>query len=149
MCNPITTDNPGALLSKGIRHGYEWEVTTNGLAVRCGYIRIPPGHPWHGKHYSEIHADAHGGVNFSEPDLHCGKGGKDDAWWLGFDCGHAYDARDPTLPGYRPEYDEIFSERNTPPGWPRMTIKSTAYVEAECWRLIDQAAAAARKGKRK
>lgn len=34
-----------------------------------GYIYIPSGHPWHGKHYDDlIGVDVHGGLTYSEPD---------------------------------------------------------------------------------
>jgi len=139
MCNPVTTAHPELLLAKGVHEGYEWEVTSNGCGYRCGYVRIPPGHPWHGKDYdsAEPYPDVHGGLTFAEPDVHCGKGGEDDAWWLGFDAAHLGDAADPSLP----------TRDGTPlPGLIRVcdgdTIKTTEYVTAECQRLAEQAAAA-------
>jgi hypothetical protein len=128
MCNPVTTGHPELLLSKGIHEGYEWEVVQNRMAYRCGYVRIPPGHPWHGKDYHEIGTDVHGGLTFAEADTDCGKGGEDNAWWLGFDCAHAGDAPDPELPGYRQEME-----------LPGDTVKTTAYVEAQCRALAEQA----------
>lgn len=132
MCNPITTASPDLLLAKGTHAGYEWEVTSNRLGFRCGYVRVPPGHPWHGKGYHDVDAEVHGGLSFAEADEHCGKGGPDDAWWLGFDCAHAFDAPDPSLPGYpySPDYPVIGSYG---------TIRTTGYVSDECRRLIDQA----------
>ena len=131
MCNPITTDNPERLLEKGVHEGYEWEVTCNRMGFRCGYVRVPAGHPWHGKDYDDIEADVHGGLTFAEADTDCGKGGADDAWWLGFDCGHWMDAPDPELPGYNPEFDH------------GGMVRSTEYVAAECRKLAEQAAIAA------
>jgi hypothetical protein len=133
MCNPITTANPDCLISKGMEAGYEWEVTSNRLGYRCGYVRVPPGHPWHGKDYSSIepYPEVHGGLTFSEADTDCGKGGDDNAWWLGFDCAHHMDAPDPELPG---------SEQMLRYGIPTYgTIKTTSYVEAECRSLARQA----------
>ncbi len=131
MCNPITTEHPESLLEKGVHAGFEWEVTSNRIGYRCGYVRIPPGHPWHGKDYDDIDADVHGGLTFTHPDEHCGKGGEDDAWWIGFDCAHWNDAPDPDLPGYNPEFAN--------PGM----IRTTAYVAAECRQLAEQALIAA------
>jgi hypothetical protein len=131
VCNPITTAHPEVLLMKGVHDGYQWEVVHNRIAYRCGYVRIPAGHPWHGKGYDDVPADVHGGLTFAEADTDCGKGGEDNAWWLGFDCAHAGDAPDWELPGYR---QEMF--------FPGGTIKDTAYVEAECKLLIEQARAA-------
>ncbi len=45
MCNPVTTERPGSLLAKGVHVGLEWEVVKNDRGFRCGYVRIPPGHP--------------------------------------------------------------------------------------------------------
>lgn len=136
MCNPITTHNPDKLLDKGVHEGFEWEVTANGHGYRCGYVRVPAGHPWHGKHYNDIDADVHGGLTFAEPDEHCGKGGEDDAWWLGFDCAHPFDAPDPELPGYDAHVASMLAQDYG-------SIKSTVYVAAECRQLAEQASAAA------
>lgn len=140
MCNPVSTHRPDDLLDKGVHLGYEWEVVHNRRGYRCGYVRIPPGHPWHGKHYSEIDPEVHGGLTFAEADITCGKGGDDDAWWLGFDCAHAGDAADPELPGYKQDYfaSDIFLG---PDG--HGTVRTTGYAAAECQRLAAQAADAA------
>jgi hypothetical protein len=133
MCNPVSTARPELLLAKGEHEGLEWEVTANGGGYRCGYVRVPPGHPWHGKDYDDIEPapGVHGGLTFSRPDADCGKGGADNAWWLGFDCAHWGDAPDPQLPGYREHRD--FS------GAGGQTVKTTAYVIAQCRRLAQQA----------
>lgn len=138
MCNPITTLNPKVLLDKGVHLGFEWEVTCNRTGYRCGYVRIPVGHPWHGLDYNEVqtadgeYVDVHGGLTFAQPDADCGKGGEDNAWWLGFDCAHYMDAPDPSLPGYDPRMRSLTYG----------TIKNTSYVAAECRRLAEQAAEA-------
>jgi hypothetical protein len=92
MCNPVTTSNPDALLAKGAHAGFEWEVTANGIGYRCGYVRLPQGHPWHGKDYDDEAlwgVRVHGGLTFAAPDTHCGKGGEDDAPG-GFNCIHEW-----------------------------------------------------------
>jgi hypothetical protein len=137
VCNPVSTARPDLLLAGGVHLGFEWEVTSNRTGYRCGYVRIPPGHPWHGLDYDDVktldgcHPDVHGGLTFAEPDVHCGKGGPDDAWWLGFDCAHAGDAPDPDLPGYSPRHTVTM-------GWE--TVRTTGYVKAGCLSLIGQAA---------
>jgi hypothetical protein len=133
MCNPVTTLNPEVLLDKGVHLGFEWEVTCNRMGYRCGYVRIPPDHPWHGLGYEEVetadggYVDVHGGLTFAQPDTDCGKGGEDNAWWLGFDCAHYMDAPDSALPGYNPILEH------------GGTIKNTSYVAAECRKLAEQA----------
>jgi hypothetical protein len=60
---------------------------------RCGYVRVPPSHPWHGKFYDDIDADVHGGLTFAaiEPCTHEDGIG----WWIGFDCAHLGDSQFP------------------------------------------------------
>jgi hypothetical protein len=137
MCNPVTTAHPDILLSKGVHEGFEWEVTSNRMGYRCGYVRIPAGHPWHGKDYDDVepYPDVHGGLTFARPDADCGKGGEDSAWWLGFDAAHAGDAPDPGLPGYR----KVLAEMGG-------VIRTTAYVEAQCRALAGQAKVARENG---
>jgi hypothetical protein len=143
MCNPVTTSNPDALLAKGAHAGFEWEVTANGIGYRCGYVRLPQGHPWHGKDYDDEAlwgVRVHGGLTFAAPDTHCGKGGEDGGYWLGFDCAHAGDAPDGSLRGQDSRevadlygmFDGSFSRFGT--------VKTTEYVAAECRRLAEQAA---------
>jgi len=137
MCNPITTNHPELLLEKGVHLGYEWEVTSNRMGYRCGYVRVPAGHPWHGKDYDDVdpHPEVHGGLTFAESDTDCGKGGEDNAWWLGFDCAHAGDAPDPDLPG---------SDTMHRYGLPTYgTVRNASYVAGQCRRLAEQAAQAA------
>lgn len=134
MCNPITTKNPESLLAKGEHLGFEWEVTNNGIGYRCGYVRLPLGHPWHGKHYDDLPVEVHGGLTFSEADADCNKGGEDNAFWIGFDCAHCMDAPDPILDPYRRMPDVTsFGEG---------VVRSTEYVQAECEDVCRQAAEA-------
>lgn len=63
----------------------------------CGYVAIPPGHPWNDGVPEDVELDAHGGVNYGNKGcagLVCHKpqpGESDDVFWIGFDCGHAMD----------------------------------------------------------
>lgn len=68
----------------------------------CGYVAVPPGHPWHGKNYDEVRIaddgwpDVHGGLTYSHKCngaiCHIPKPGEsDDVWWVGFDCAHSGD----------------------------------------------------------
>ena len=134
MCNPITTARPESLLAKGKESGFEWEVTHNMRAYRCGYVKVLPGHPWFGKRWDEVDVDCHGGVTFAEADTHCGKGGVDDGWWIGFDCAHGCDKADPELPGYEDLPDFSFFDAR---------VRSQGFVEDQCRSMCQQAHAAA------
>lgn len=143
MCFPLPEDR---ILARGEHAGHEFVTVHNGGGYRCGYVKVSPGHPWHGKDYDEIPGDdasVHGGLTFAEADRPCAAGGDDDGWWLGFDCCHGGDAPDPTLPNDRmPPPERIFLEGLGRHG----TIRTQAYVEAECRTLCEQAARVALPG---
>jgi len=61
----------------------------------CGYVGVPRGHPCHGKDADHLpyrdllQVSVHGGVTWAaEGD---GEHRPVGTWWLGFDCGHAWD----------------------------------------------------------
>ena len=76
-------------------------VKRNRPGSLCGYVGVSEGHPWFGKDYSEVEADAHGGLTFADfcqegDEAHTichipGPGEPDRVWWLGFDCAHYMD----------------------------------------------------------
>lgn len=134
MCLSIQVDRPECVLSTGEHKGYEFVTVHNTMGFRCGYVRVPPGHPWHGKHYDAVDANAHGGITFADADKPCGKGGADNGWWIGFDCGHYDDAPDPSLPTIHKWSDGC---------WAGGTIRTQEYAENECRSLCEQAALAA------
>lgn len=104
----------------------QWVDPTTGLdclivrahhGALCGYVGVPPGHPFHGVSAWDSgpqHLAVHGGVNFSSA---CQEGPEDgpgvchvpepgrpvDVWWLGFDCAHAGDL----APTMRHQMDEL------------------------------------------
>ncbi len=132
MCLSIAIDRPNAVLASGCHAGFEWMVIRNHRAYRCGYVKVPPGHPWSGRDYNDIDASVHGGLTFAEPDVSCDRGGPDDGYWVGFDCAHAFDAPDPALLSERPPLLMFGNE----------VVRDQAYVEAECRSLCEQAQAA-------
>lgn len=101
----------------------------------CGYVAVPPGHPWHERDYRDIDVEVHGGLTFvshcqGDPEsgiCHVAKPGEpDNVWWVGFDCAHI----DDISPGYFMQPD---------PTWDEATYKDVAWVRAETCRLADQA----------
>lgn len=108
------------LICKGRSSDFDYVVAANGMGFRCGYVCIPPGHPWYAKHYDDISADCHGGLTFSETLA--------DGHWIGFDCAHSGDAQDPSLE---------FRTRMMDSG----VIRTTEYVVEQCVGLCTQAAA--------
>jgi hypothetical protein len=145
MC-PIVAYRPDRLLAQGEHAGYPWVITYNDWAVRCGYVRVPPGHPWHGRHYNDINAKVHGSLGFSGPGEDDDQGDPDRGWWVGFDCGHAHDIPDPDLPA-DPEFRtfvRLQTELATRHPWMPMAVRTQQYTEDQCRSLCEQAAAAER-----
>lgn len=75
-----------AMVSLGLGHSIP-----HGFAN--GYVGVPPGHPWHGKHYDDINVNIHGGLTYGsrtlpgqeQPDA-------DGYYWVGFDTAHLGDS---------------------------------------------------------
>jgi hypothetical protein len=144
---------PGPWLSEPDKEQWADEATGLPCLIKrgrfgslCGYVGVSEGHPWFGEDPSGIEAEAHGGLNYGNfcqegPVEHTichvpAPGEPDRVYWLGFDCGHAWDispAMDALLAGAGLE----------PPRAPGMSYKTIAYVKAECAQLARQAAEAA------
>jgi hypothetical protein len=133
MCLSIAIDRPEDVLAKGEHLGFQWVVVHNGMGYRCGYVRVPLGHPWHGKDYNDLNVEVHGGVSFAEADVPCDAPGTDTDWWIGFDCAHAFDAPDPELTLVLPDQRLSLSIG---------VVRTQAYAEAECHSLCQQASTA-------
>ena len=141
MCIPI---DPERILARGEAHGHEWAVVHNGMGVRCGYVKVGPGHPWHGVDFDAVldasgdPPDVHGGLTFAEHDTPCQGGGEDDGFWLGFDAWHHGDRPDPSLPCPEPlrQIRAMFATHHG-------EVRAQAYIEAECKQLCRIAAEAA------
>ncbi len=151
MCLPQKVRNPESVLAEGVHNGHEWAVVANRMGFRCGYVKVEPGHPWHGQEAENVETyaadsdgdrwpDVHGGLTFSAPDTPCEADGPDNGWWVGFDCGHAGDGHDPLI--MSDDYRQRANER--PDLYSAIggdVIRTQEYVEQECRKLADQAAA--------
>lgn len=133
MSHPIAAEWPQGVLEEGEHAGFKWLIANNGIGYRCGYVLVPEEHPWYEKDYDEIDAEAHGGLTYSAADTESG-------WWVGFDCAHAGDAPDPSLPLYRyQDGTAAFAQGAFMLGGGKV-VRDTAHVRSECERLCEQAA---------
>ena len=151
MCLSIAIKRPNDVLATGKHLGFEWTVTNNGMGYRCGYTRVPVGHPWHGKDCDKINdVNIHGGLTFAEADEPCIETGPDNAWWVGFDCAHGFDAPDPELPGYGMGNFYCFNIISQCFGGGDVglygEVRTQEYVEQQCLALCEQAAMAVSNG---
>lgn len=134
----------------------EWEhaglpcLATRGPSGHwCGYAAVPPGHPLHGKGYSDdaVLIEAHGGLTYASACqgeiCHVPKPGEpDNVWWFGFDCAHSGD--------YSPTYGNRYRRHGEGPydhaaavaanSWQVDQYRTIDYVRAETNRLAEQLA---------
>jgi hypothetical protein len=118
-------------------------IVRNFIGALCGYVGIAAGHPYFGKPYGAIAVEVHGGLTYSD---HCQPDGEeserichipgpaesDDVWWLGFDCGHAWDL----APGFVARFYEEGLGRSLCNAGEK--YRDIGYVEAEVTRLAAQ-----------
>ncbi len=123
-------------------NGFACLLQRGPLGAWCGYVAVPPEHPWHGKAYGEIEPspDVHGGLTYAHECAgticHIPKPGEsDNVWWLGFDCAHLGDL----IPGMLAITPERY--RSEGEGY-----KTAAYVRHETAKLAEQANAATSSG---
>lgn len=98
----------------------QWQDEATGLAclvVRgtmgawCGYVGLPPGHPWYGGNVHHGVVEVHGGITYGPSP--CGKNichevdGVDDVRWVGFDCGHHCDLSPEDRPSRNAVYRDL------------------------------------------
>lgn len=106
----------------------------------CGYVGVPPGHPAHGKGIDTPDADldVHGGVTYASA---CNghichvpaPGEPDDVWWLGFDCGHAWD-----LAPHDAKHSPGLYVGEQSGMLPRPQYRDIAFVRVQCEQLAEQ-----------
>ncbi len=119
-------------------------IVRSSLGALCGYVGVPPGHPWHGQEYDSVPASVHGGLTYAAScnlteDPAAGichvplKGRPEHVHWLGFDCAHYMDQ----VPAM--ESLDLPDLRGL-----RGTYRDFEYVRAECTQLAAQAAEASR-----
>lgn len=133
-------------------------IVRNRLGALCGYVGVPPEHPWHRKDYSDKVVaggdewdgridgiiDVHGGLTYADA---CQKdadeaegichvplpGRSPDMWWFGFDCAHSHDVV--------PWVDARDRESGREPlgSWGD-AYRTVSYVRGQCARLAQQLA---------
>lgn len=111
------------------------------LGTLCGYVAVPPRHPWHGMNYDFADVSVHGGLTYSEPCQHdvCHvvpeSAKADEVWWFGFDCAHYLDV----IP--QMAYQALLRGSHGGGLFEGATYKDLAYVANETTELAQQIAA--------
>lgn len=128
--------------------GYPCVIRRNQFGNWCGYVAVPPGHPWHGIDFSDWWEESrpapevHGGITFASkcvPDMgicHVPEPGEsDDVWWLGFDTAHAFDVN--------PALERVLVDRGGAEGGfrvPGQAYRDYGYIKEQVHSLALQAA---------
>jgi hypothetical protein len=118
----------------------------------CGYVGVPEGHPCYEANPFDVDLaeGVHGGLNFAsfcqedagEGHGIChipGPGEPDRVYWLGFDCGRAWDKKpgnDALLRHLAPQLEEMRQELSV--GILAETYRDLAYVQEQCRHLAAQ-----------
>lgn len=146
----------------GTYKDHEYLIVLNTNGHRCGYVAIPPDHPYSStpeeertlmggrpyKHYDydSLDIDVHGGLTFMSPD----HGLKDllpmpcTDMWIGFDCGHCYDLAD--LKMFKKYFgqeqyelkESFFKALDHTDISLEQKVREYGYVEEQCHHIIDQ-----------
>lgn len=115
--------------------GLDCLIVRNQIGGLCGYVGVPPEHPFHGTDYEHVEVYVHGGLTYaascqsgdeSTNVCHIPEVGRpDNVWWFGFDCAHAFDF----APGahFPPMRDEVYRDI----GYVKAEIRSLAVQLAE------------------
>lgn len=107
-----------------------------------GYLGIPKGHPWYQVDHNHIDTSVHGGLTYAAHHSSNQIEGLDptlDIWWIGFDCGHAWDI----IPGIEKLEKELGFEPIRIEG---SSYKDRDYVFNELEELAQQATVAMQVG---
>ncbi len=115
--------------------GLDCMVVRGPMGALCGYVGVPPTHPWFMSDYDELPVNVHGGLTFAgmchESDDGFGICHPEEmaacelVWWIGFDCAHSYDV----VPGYSFTFSEPF---------PGASYRTMYYVVTEVRVLAKQ-----------
>lgn len=99
------------------------------IKVWNGYVGVEAGHPLYAARMNYVDfLEVHGGVTF------VGERDNTDTYWIGFDCGHAWDIK--------PGLEQFGVEHGLPPlRMEGSEYRNLSYVKAECAKLALQLAA--------
>lgn len=112
--------------------GFKCQIRRNDrMGILLGYVGVPPGHPAFGWCYDDaplVRIEVHGGLTYANP-------GDAGLWWLGFDCGGAFDYP-PGMVAYLRSVRDIDADRL----YDRNNYRDIDYVKRECAALAQQLA---------
>lgn len=107
----------------------------------CGYVGVPPKHPYFGKDYNDVDPDVHGGLTYANECAGniCHVSENENLYWFGFDCAHCYDL----VPGMRATLRKAMFPETRDEAEKNDVYRDVEYVTAETKKLAEQLAKAA------
>lgn len=114
--------------------GFRCAVIGQELGHRCGYVGLPNGHRYYGVRYTRIPVKCHGELTYGLDNPNYPVANNEGLYWIGFDCAHYGDAKDPALlkifgQQINPYLSELFSDG---------VVWTQEMVEGEIKRIVDQ-----------
>lgn len=139
-------------------------MVRNHFGAWCGYVGVPREHPAYRAEYMDLEVDVHGGLTFADT---CSSEGDEpsagichvpfagrphDVFWLGFDCGHAFDFQPglhsverKVMPDLLRSYGKMDYDHEAAMAsrdvWGTERYRTAAYVKGEVEALARQLAA--------
>lgn len=80
-------DSKREILDTGTCFGLFYWILNLGMHPTA-YIKIPKDHKYYQKDYEGIDIDVHGGITYSNHELHIGENEKIEGWFIGWDYAH-------------------------------------------------------------
>jgi hypothetical protein len=121
-------------------------LRVEGLGHLCGYVEIPPRHPWYRSAPDDFTILCHGGITYDCSERP-GSGLESGFRWVGFDAAHARDfapGSDARLRRIDPNHVSRFGH---PTGWGEtVEYRTIEYMKRECERVVAQLAMAVNGG---
>lgn len=123
--------------------GYDCLVMRSTLGNLCGYVAVPAGHPWHDLEPEAVPVRVHGGLEWKmEGNDEWRRASSPDVTWFAFSCSHMGDYF-PTDGMIRRLADvDLLTEDLFRP---EKNYKTIDYVRADITKIVEAAAAAARR----
>ena len=122
-----------------VQQGFQCILKRNHSGAWCGYVLLPPDHPWYGIDTESLTVDCYGGVTWAEKDLPASNKYTDiraDHWVIGFDCTHAFDY----APHHEAVLNQIIPSRSFRPQLPSARYRDLNFATEETIKIANQAA---------
>ena len=64
------TEQEAKLIAYWVEGEFPAAIWMTRMGSLCGYLGVPPNHPWYGKSWDGIDCDVHGGLTYAESETY-------------------------------------------------------------------------------